>query len=310
MRVNHRQFHLHRLEGPLRLASSEASREACGQRDLAASRRAGLSLLEETLVVAIVAVLIFLAVPAARYLFNTLETPAGVKALIGSALSSAKAIAAREQRYVGIRFQHACYIDTQGNIQPEESPLKMPQYMIFIEYQPVGQTASNDQDTFTAIEGIEPIKLPENIGVMDLTLTPNPGQTELINNNGEIDEDSELLDTTTFSIIFSPAGKLVVREVLTRNRDGLTSGDARKSEDDIINTWGQVENGYAMFWQDNDVFSGLRLIQEPSRRSFIIYDRTVLRGLPDNERYDRYLKDLKDKQMIYINPYTGTFINR
>ncbi len=269
-------------------------------------RQSGLSLIEETLVVAIVAVLLFLAVPAAKYLFNNMETPAGVKSLISSALNSAKAIASREQKYVGIRFQHACYKDPQGNIQPELSPLKMPQYMIFIGYQPPKQTASNDQDTFTAIEGIEPIKLPENIGVMDLVIN----QTNVINTDSEIDEDVELLDTTTFSIVFSPSGKLVVRDILTRNRDGLTSGSSQTSEDDVINTWGQVENGYAMFWQDNDTFNGLSLMQEKSRRSFIIYDRTILRSLPSDKRYSRYLEDLKDKQMIYINPYTGTFINR
>jgi hypothetical protein len=285
-------------------------------RDLAATRRAGLSLIEETVVVAIVAVLLFLAVPAAKYLFNNMETPAGVRAMIGSALNSAKAIAAKEQRYAGIRFQHACYKDAQGNIQPEQSPLKMPQYMIFIEYQPPKQTGSNDQDTFTAVEGVEPIKLPENIGVMDLLLTPKEGDMKAITDDTGISTDDQLLDTTTFSIVFSPSGKLVVRDVLTRNRDGLTSGSAQKSEDDVINTWGQVENGYAMFWQDNDTFNGLSLIQEPSRRSFIIYDRGVLRSLPFDKRYKLangqpgYLEDLKNRKMVYINPYTGTFINR
>jgi hypothetical protein len=269
-------------------------------------RQLGLSLIEETLVVAIVAVLLFLAVPAARFLFNNIETPSGVRAMIGSALNSAKAIAAREQQYVGIRFQHACYKDPQGNIQPLGSPLKMPQYMIFIKYQPPKQSGSNDQDTFTAVEGIEPIKLPENIGVMDMVIS----QTNVIDTDAEISTDRQLLDTTTFSIVFSPSGKLVVRDVLTRNRDGLTSGSAQTSEDDIINTWGQVQNGYATFWQDNDTFNGLSLIQEPSRRSFIIYDRNVLRSLPTGKRYSRYLEELKNKKMIYINPYTGTFINR
>jgi len=266
--------------------------------------------MEEVLVVAIVAVLLFLAVPAAKYLFNNIETPAGVKAMIGSALNSAKAIAAKEQRYVGIRFQHACYKDSQGNIHPELSPLKMPQYMIFIEYQPPKQSGSNDEDTFNAVEGIEPIKLPENIGVMDLLLTPTEGYTKAISDDTDISTDDQLLDTTTFSIVFSPSGKLVVRDVLTRNRNGFTSGNTQTSEDDIINTWGQVKNGYAMFWQDNDTFNGLRLIQEPSRRNFIIYDRNVLRSLLAGERYSRYLKELKNKKMIYINPYTGTFINR
>jgi len=266
--------------------------------------------MEETLVVAIVAVLLALALPAAKHLFNTLQTPAGVKAMIGSALASARAIAAKEQQYAGIRFQHACYRDAQGNIQPEESPRKMPQYMIFIKYCPVGQTASNDQDTFTAIEGIEPIKLPENIGVMDLLLTSATNQTESIDRDSEITNDRDLLDTTTFSVVFSPAGKLVVRAVLARNRDGLTSGMAERSEDDIINTWGQVKEGYAMFWQDNDTFNGQILREEQSRRSFIIYDRTVLRSLPVGEKYSRYLEDLAQREMIYINPYTGTFINR
>lgn len=269
-------------------------------------RQSGLSLIEETLVVAVVAVLLFLAVPAAKYLFNNMETPAGVRALISSALDSARAIAAREQRYVGIRFQHACYIDPQGNIQPELSPLKMPQYMVFVGYQPPRQTASNDQDTFTAIEGIEPIKLPENIGVMDLIIDQD--NVNLIDNDSEIDEDRELLDTTTFSIIFSPSGRIVVRNVLTRNRDGFTSGMTSTSEDDTFNVKLQVEAGYAVFCQDEDNILGLQ--KEPSRRNFVIYDRNILRSLAPGQRYSMYLEELEDKEMIYINPYTGTFINR
>ena len=256
--------------------------------------------------VGIVGALMYFGLPAAKQLFNTLETPSGTKALIAAALASARAIAAREQNYVGIRFQHACYRDNQGNIQPAKSPLKTPQYMIFIEYRPPKQTESNDQDTFTVIEGIEPIKLPENIGVMDLVID----QTNVIGTDGEIDDDVELLDTTTFSIVFTPAGRLVMREVLARNRDGLTSGMSQTSEDDIINTWRQVENDCARFWQDNDNFNGQELIQEPSRRSFIIYDRSIFRSLPEGQRYEKYLEDLRDRKMIYINPYTGTFINR
>ncbi len=257
--------------------------------------------------VGIVGALMYFGLPAAKQLFNTLETPSGTKALIGSALASARAIAAREQNYVGIRFQHACYRDPQGDIQPEKSPLKTPQYMIFIKHNPM---QSNDQDTFTVIEGIEPIKLPENIGVMDLILTPSENQLEPINTNGEIDDDVELLDTTTFSIVFTPAGSLVMLEVLARNRDGLTSGSTQTSEDDIINTWRQVKNDCARFWQDNDSFNDQELIQEPSRRSFVIYDRSILRSLLPDKRFSMYLEDLRDRKMIYINPYTGTFINR
>jgi len=267
-------------------------------------RQSGMSLLEETLVVAIVAVLIYFGLPAAKHLFNTMETPSGVKALISSALDSARAIASRDQQYAGIRFQHAYYKD-----DPDKSPLKSPQYMIFIKYQPRKNVPDlTDQDVFMAIEGIEPIKLPENIGVMDLIINKN----EIINTNAEINEDLELCDTTTFSLVFSPSGKLIVTDVQTRNRDGV--GNQNTSEDDIFNTEYQVEAEVAMFVQDSDPSynppNKMGLEPEPSRRSFIIYDRTILRSLPDDQRYDRYLEDLKDRKMIYINPYTGTFINR
>ena len=92
-------------------------------------RQSGLSLIEQVMVVASVAAIMFFAVPAAKHLFNNMETPAGAKAMISSAMASAKAMAAKNQRYVGVRFQHSYYKDV-----PEESPLKSPQYMIFIIY--------------------------------------------------------------------------------------------------------------------------------------------------------------------------------
>ena len=252
--------------------------------------------------VGIVGALMYFGMPAAKQLFNTLETPSGTKALISSALASARAIAAREQRCVGIRFQHAWYKD-----DPDKNPLKMPQYMIFIIHD---NETTNLDNGFMAIEGIEPIKLPENIGVMDLILNPDPDLTEPINNNGEIDDDLELLDTTTFSIIFLPSGKLVIRKVQTRNRDAEYNLST-KSEDDIFNTQPQVEDGVAPFLQDEDVYKATYgLDEEPSRRSFVIYDRSILRSLPEGQRWENYLEDLRDRKMIYINPYTGTFINR
>ncbi len=256
--------------------------------------------MEQTLVVGIVGALMYFGLPAAKQLFNTLETPSGTKALIGSALASARAIAAREQNYVGIRFQHAWYKD-----DPDKSPLKMPQYMIFIIYD---NDKTNLVDGFRAVEGVEPIKLPENIGVMDLTIN----ETQVINSNTEINDPLELVDTTTFSIVFSPAGKLLMMQVQTRNRDGDALQNT--SEDDILNTEDRVNDDIAMFLQDAEPITGttnsLGQNSEPSRRSFIIYDRSVLRSLLPDKRFSMYLEDLRDRKMIYINPYTGTFINR
>jgi len=228
-----------------------------------------------TVVVAIVAMLVVFGLPAIRAFLNSFESEAGAKAMISAALASARAIAAKEHHYAGIRFQKAYH---------SKGPLEASQYMIFIVHDQPNTKLSNG---FRAVEGINPIKLPDTVGVMDLRI----GSDE-INLNEEIDEKKELTDTTTFSIVFSPSGKLVIHDVrATRN----------SSKDDIFNTFSKINNGIGMFVQDEGAD------EEPSRRSFIIYDRADFDKLNRNRRYDDYLRHL---EVIYINPYTGTMINR
>jgi len=264
-------------------------------------RQSGLSLIEQTVIIAAAGMLIYLAMPSAKNLFNTMHTPAGTKAMISSALASARIIAAKEQRYAGIRFQHAYYKD-----EPKQSPLKMPQYLIFIIHD-VAKTGL--VDGYRAVEGIEPIKLPENIGIMDLYIEQD--SYEKIDNDNDLNTDLKLNDATTFSIVFSPAGKLIVRDVQTRNRDGADYDDDY-SEDDIFNIEQNVEDGFAMFIQDD--YPDLGLEQEPSKRAFIIYDRNIFRSLDEDNRYTDYIEDFVEekagKSMIYINQYTGRIIER
>ncbi len=148
---------------------------------------------------------------------------------------------------------------------------------------------------FRAVEGLQPIKLPDNIGVMDLTIvTDRRTGTSYYNEvrlddpfltaaqrDIYIDEVFELTDTTTFSIIFSPTGKLVIHEIRIRNRGGERDTVANinnNSYDDIFNKKAQVDAGIGMFYQD-DYYSGyginleLGLGPEISRRSFVIYDK-------------------------------------
>jgi prepilin-type N-terminal cleavage/methylation domain-containing protein len=248
-------------------------------------RSSGLTLTEMVVVVSIIAVFTVLGLPAIRAFIRSVESGSSARAMISAALSSGRAIAAREQHYAGVRFQHAYYKD-----DPDNSPLKAPQYMIFIVHDQPNTDLANG---FRAVEGIEPIKLPDSVGVMDLRINGN----EEIVSNGEIDTPAEVNDTTTFSVVFSPSGKLVIHYVRVSNRDGSTT-----SKDDIFNTKSNVQNGIGMFLQDNS--------DEPSRKSFIIYDRTVFEKLNPLSRYTDYLEDLAAKEVIYINPYTGTMINK
>jgi hypothetical protein len=264
-----------------------------------------------TVVIAAVALLTVFGLPAVRAFIDSFESQAGARAMIGAALASARAIAAREQHYVGIRFQKAYH---------REGPLKAAQYMIFIIHD---QPSTNLANGFRAVEGVKPIRLPDSFGVMDLTVVH---RTVLANNHvecrddpidmdSEIDEPAEVNDTTTFSVIFSPSGKLVTHDVRVRNRDGIKQPrNLNDSRDGVFNsTKNIIDNKTGMFIQD-EYFRGsppdLGYGPERSRNSFIIYDRVKFKEAYQRGRpYRDYLEDLEGS-MIYINPYTGTLINR
>jgi hypothetical protein len=268
-------------------------------------RQSGLTLMEQTAVIAIVAMFVAFGLPAVRTLVNSFETEAGTKTMIGAALSSARAIAAKEQHYAGIRFQNKYQQDGRGC-----------QYMIFIVYDFDKTGLANG---FRAVEGVEPIKLPDSVGVMDLKVVKRTGsrphvtcEDDRIDLDNEIDEPKELTDATSFSIIFSPSGKLVIHRVEVSNRDGIRQPTSlNDSMDEIFNSPENIEdNKTGMFVQD-DYFSGslpdLGLGPEPSRNSFVIYDRTMFDKVDKAKRWSDYLEPL---EVIYINPYTGTMIEK
>jgi len=256
-------------------------------------KQPGLTLIEMMVVIAIVALLVSISMPALRQLMDSTATEGTVRGMIAAAMASARAIAAREQRYAGIRFQQ----DLDGR-----------QYMIFIVHDFNETGLANG---FRAVGKLTPIELPDTIGVMDLRLGSD-GDKE-ISSEADITLEWQLRDTTSFSVIFSPSGKLVIHNVRVWNRDGTPKWPdfLDNSQDDIFNTKTRVESGIGMFIQDDyddpmGPYGNLGLGQELSRRSFVIYDKTVFEKLNPNSRYDDYLKDL---EVIYINSYTGTLIS-
>jgi hypothetical protein len=136
-----------------------------------------------------------------------------------------------------------------------------------------------------------------------------------IDTDAEINSERYVWDTTSFSIIFSPSGRLVVHEVRIRNKNGYpdTTADNNVSNDDIFNKKEEVDAGKAMFYQDDycngmgNTYGDMGLGPELSRQSFIIYDKTIFERLDPSSRYIDYLKGLK---RININPYIGTMIEK
>ena len=269
-------------------------------------KKSGFTLSELLVVMAVMMILAAATIPVARQLMKSFETSTGVRRLISAALCNARAIAAKEQRYAGLRFQR----DLKGN-----------QYMILIIHDPAPAptvaelvidpfaTGTGLANGFRAMEGKKPIKLPANIGVMDLYTRLNLGDEsdpadQAIVADGDIDVAEEVMDTTTFSIVFSPVGKLVVHEVRVFNRWGRP-GDS--SPDDIFNTLLNVDNAAAMFYQDD--YANMGLGQERSRKWFVVYDKKAFDAVSAGSRWTDYLEYLKNNETVYVNPRTGEVIN-
>ncbi len=85
-------------------------------------------------------------------------------------MASARAIASKEQCYAGIRFQK--------RYDPTNPITQASQYIIFIIKENDKNLSGNLVNGFRAVKGIQPIKLPDSIGVMDLFYSSDlmPGQ--------------------------------------------------------------------------------------------------------------------------------------
>jgi prepilin-type N-terminal cleavage/methylation domain-containing protein len=270
------------------------------------AKRKGMTLTEMVIVIGIIALMVGLTLPVANMLYNSFESTGGVEAMINAALESAKSIAIKEQHYAGIRFQKR-----YDPANPD--PLNASQYIIFIINEKNRNFTHNLASGFYAVEGIQPIKLPDSIGVMDLEIRTNWTNASMnvigaqkIDDNQWIDSTEELNDTTAFSIIFSPSGKLVIHGLRVRNRDGDTDGTetATHSMDDTFNTIAKLNNSIGMFLQDDYADRGYGA--EMSRNSFIIYDtRKFKQEYKKGTPYSGYLNQLKP---VFVSPYSGTII--
>jgi prepilin-type N-terminal cleavage/methylation domain-containing protein len=255
------------------------------------TRQSGLTLTELLVTMAIAAVLMGLAMPAAKRLSESMQSSAGAHGIINAALSSARAIAVREQKYAGVRFQRAADGRT---------------HIILIEHD---TTATGLANGFRVADGRKPIALPEDTGVIDgfwvdrvsLVVFNDISLGDVIL-SGDIRYGTNRYfeDASTFSIVFSPAGRLIVHEVRIRNKDGRADN---LSYDAVFNTQSNVNIGRGMFFQDDYPASGIGW--ENSRTRLIIYSKRDLAAINAAQRWSGYLGRLNT---LMVSPYSGELI--
>ncbi len=278
------------------------------------SKQSGLTLVEMTVVVGAVALLAVLGLPAIKKLMHSMEASVGARTLINSALANAKATAVKERKCTGVRFQQ----DINGD-----------QYLTLIIHD---QAATGLAPGFRAVKGFEPIKLPRNVRVADLHIRTNHSSasvedSEKIDSGHLVDDYVDINgntvdpqtydepyfhvainDITCFSIVFSPSGKLVIRNVRVRNTDGQPDPDTQNdSADQVFNGYDNImDNNIGLLLQDD--YAEVGLGEEKSRNSFIIYDKKFLEGLVDETVKYNYLDTLQEDEKKFVNPYTGRII--
>lgn len=258
------------------------------------ARPAGFTLVELLTVMAIIAVMSLLVLPGFTRMISSNKEGAALN-LIRAALVEAQVHAAQTQKYAGIRFQ----FDKNGWAAGR-------QYLVLIE--------NITGDEFRAAPNAKPTALPEGIGAIDYSmLVQYPvNQTQINNNNNNLsDNDTNpygLLGSTTFSILFSPTGQLVVKNIYI----------TRWNEDDqVFNNQVLVESipekgklpppllYYDNYWKLKD--SAPWCWYEPSAKGLYIFEVNKMLDVNAGSRWSDYI-GTAEVEPVLINMYTGTII--
>jgi Tfp pilus assembly protein FimT len=157
------------------------------------------------IVAAIIVLLIAIAVPSLSGLMRS-SGDAAVQAALRSLFASARARAATSQQYVGVRFQQ--------NRAGQSYAIMLAQAQAgghFVNGCPNYQ-ANCTYLTFVAADSVEPVVLPKGMELAQGDLDKNTGDSQFV------PFFQDVVPATTFTVVFSPAGQIVRRQVHVTQR--------------------------------------------------------------------------------------------
>lgn len=167
------------------------------------------------MVMAIIVILAAIAIPALSGL-TRVSSEGAARTALNSLFASARSLASRSQSYVGVRFQQTKEGRTYAVLlvpapDSEEFPNGCPGYSpdcMFL--------------TFVAAGGSEPVLMPRGVelaGAEQIALYANPDDPTLWNADNATKTDCRsYVRATTFTVVFSPAGQIVRKQVHVAQR--------------------------------------------------------------------------------------------
>ena len=259
------------------------------------------TMVELLVVIAIIGIIAAMALPAINSMI-TGQQESAARNLIRTALAQAQAHAAKTQKYAGIRFEY-----------DKDGWRKGRQYLVLIEKAPEGQASGSG---YLAIANARPMALPQGVGVVQIDRVwpadPAASNDALDDGIGNLfytsDTDGGMPDASTFSIIFSPSGELVVKTVEIWNRD---------DNDPVFNTLAVTqimpESQAALLCCDwhydlsgTLIEGGQGCYREASATGLYLYETDAMGQAEVGARYTDYVRTLEP---LLINMYTGNLIN-
>lgn len=166
----------------------------------------GLTLTELLVVIAVMAILMSIAIPAVKGIMESFDSGTSVRQLINAALSAARAIAIREQTYAGVRFQEG----RDGNT-----------YIVFIIHDPAATGFANG---FRGVLGRKPMKLPEDVAVAKSSIVFSPQGKLTIHDvrarNQDAKGDGD--DSSTDTIFNTPLNVISGKAMFVQDQGGLS----------------------------------------------------------------------------------------
>ncbi len=243
-------------------------------------RTIGFTLVEILIVVVIIAIMLTVTLPAVVGMVRS-QKMSSAQNLVRSLLAQARAYAAKEQKYAGVRFQQAA----NGR-----------QYAVVIEH------VANDIRAYIAVPNSKPLALPAGIGLISGQIDDNA----IADKDAFLGDDNLMAGARTFSIIFSPTGQLVVKQVAVQQRD---------LKDKVFGSMADTETkpplsllSYDRYYPGTDNGAAPWCLPENSTTGMYIYDMSTLAEIPPGARYSAFFAHYageKTVKRILINIYTG-----